>query len=74
MAELTAAAIERIVGPVDETMKAQILQTGANEAELLEAFAWVNADDALVDSGRSLPKGRVAELIDILRPPLADEA
>jgi hypothetical protein len=36
---------------------------------LREAFAWVGADEALVNEGRPLPSARVATLIGLLEPP-----
>jgi hypothetical protein len=71
---LSSEAIERVLGPVDNPTKAQIAGTGATEGELVEALAWVQADDVLVDEGRRLPTGKVAELVDILEPPPGDHA
>jgi len=64
---LTKDAIARVLGPVDEDLAAQLVGTGATEAELLEAHAWLISDEALINEGQHLPTGRVAELIDILR-------
>jgi hypothetical protein len=64
---LTKDAITRVLGPVDEDLAAQLVATGATEAELLEAHAWLISDEALINEGQHLPTGRVAELIDILR-------
>jgi hypothetical protein len=64
---LTKDAIARVLGPVDEDLAAQLVATGATEAELLEAHAWLISDEALINEGQHLPTGRVAELIDILR-------
>ncbi|EUB99941.1 hypothetical protein PMI07_006222 [Rhizobium sp. CF080] len=67
--------ITTILGPVDEALIAEINQTGASAGELAEAWAWLNADEALVNDGRSLPSGRVADLVSLLEaadPP--DEA
>ncbi len=58
--------IAAILGPVDRALMADITSTGASREELAEAWAWVNADEALVNEGRRLPTGRVAELIDLL--------
>ena len=55
-----------ILGPVDETLVADVIATGATPAELAEAFAWVNNDEALIGEGRPLPSGRVATLVDLL--------
>lgn len=65
---LKHADITAILGPVDETLMAELLATGATAGELAEAIAWVNNDEALICEGRHLPAGRVAALIDILTP------
>jgi hypothetical protein len=55
-----------VLGPVDETLVADVIATGATQAELAEAFAWINNDEALIGEGRPLPSGRVATLVDLL--------
>lgn len=66
MGALTMEAIKRVLGPVDNSLAAEIAATGASEEELAEAHAWVVSDEALVSDLRPLPKGRVAQLVDIL--------
>lgn len=68
MAKLTGDAIRRIVGTVDEKTAADLIATGASEEELLEAIAWVHADDAMMDRLRPMPSGRVARLVELLQP------
>ena len=58
--------ITAILGPVDETLIAEINRSGASAEELAEAWAWMNADEALINEGRPLPSGRVAELVALL--------
>ncbi|KSV73502.1 hypothetical protein N185_20680 [Sinorhizobium sp. GW3] len=70
---LKQADITAILGPVDETLVAELLATGATTGELAEAIAWVNNDEALIGEGRHLPAGRVAALIDILTPDNEEE-
>jgi hypothetical protein len=70
MKPLTSQDIRRIVGTVDEKTAADILAIGAREDELLEAVAWVRADDAMMDRLRPLPSGRVGRLVAMLQ---ADE-
>lgn len=70
---LTHEEMEAVLGPVDNALAADILATGATKAELAQAWTWVNSDDAQMDEGRSLPSGRVAQLIDILQPPEDDD-
>ncbi len=60
--------IAAILGPVDPMLIAEVAQTGTTPQELAEALAWMNADEALINEGRSLPSGRVAELIALLEP------
>jgi hypothetical protein len=71
----TAEEIRAIIGPAEDDLVARIMATGATEGEVLEAFTWSNADDAL---GRELgraPRERVAELCDLLaaEEPAPDE-
>lgn len=58
--------ITAILGPVDEVLIAEINRIGASHAELAQAWAWVSADEALINEGRPLPSGRVAELVSLL--------
>jgi hypothetical protein len=69
---LSSEDVRAVVGPIDETLLADILATGASAQELAEAWAWVSADEALVNAGRALPSGRVAQLIDLLEPDEGD--
>ncbi|NKX17244.1 hypothetical protein [Brucella pseudogrignonensis] len=55
-----------VLGSTDEVLAAELTATGASAAELAEALAWLNADEALVNEGRRPPSGKVADLIDIL--------
>ncbi|MFC4352596.1 hypothetical protein ACFOW6_13675 [Fodinicurvata halophila] len=64
---LTREAVTRVLGPVDNTISAELVATGASEAELQEAHAWLNNDEALINEGRHFPTGRVAELLEILK-------
>ncbi len=66
MTTLRKEAIHRILGPVGDTLAAELEATGASEAELAEAWAWVSSDDALMDEGRSYPGPRSAALMEIL--------
>lgn len=73
MTPLTREAIQRVLGPVDDQLAAEIAATGATEEELREAHAWVENDEPLVNELRPLPTGRVAQLAEILRPDWLDE-
>ncbi|MGK6312631.1 hypothetical protein [Neorhizobium sp. DT-125] len=63
---MTSDDVITILGPVDETLVADVIATGATQAELAEAFAWVSNDEALIGEGRHLPAGRVAALVELL--------
>lgn len=63
---MTSDEVIAILGPVDKTLVSEVVATGATQAELAEAFAWANNDEALIGEGRPLPRGRVAELVDLL--------
>lgn len=64
--------VTSVLGPVDDSLAAEILATEASLVELEQAWAWLNADEAQINAYRPLPTGRVAQLIDILSP-LDDE-
>jgi hypothetical protein len=66
MATLTKSAIRGVLGPVGDSLAAELVHTGATVAELREARAWVTSDEALVNELRPLPAGRVAALVEIL--------
>ncbi|WP_370955228.1 hypothetical protein [Bosea sp. RCC_152_1] len=57
--------IAAILGPVDPML---IAEMGTALEELAETWAWINADDALINAGRPLPSGRVAEFVALLEP------
>eukprot|EP00873_Tetraselmis_striata_P032747 jgi/Tetstr1/453011/TSEL_040047.t1 len=63
---LTRSEIERVLGPIDEHLAAEIAATEATEVDLTKALAWLDADEARVNEGDHLPTGKVAELIGIL--------
>ena len=56
----------RALGPADDVIIAQIIGTAATVDELAEAQAWIANDEPLMNAGKSLPSGRVGELIEIL--------
>ena len=66
MGPLTREDVVSVVGPADEVMIADVIATQATLAELSQAWAWVNSDEALIDEGRSPPSGRTAELVELL--------
>lgn len=66
---LTREQITSVLGPIDDVLAAEVLATGASLEELEAAFAWINADEALVNDLRPMPTGKVAQLIEILSAP-----
>ena len=57
---LTREETRALVGPADDATLAAILELGVTRAELAEARAWIENDEALVNEGRRSPSGRVA--------------
>lgn len=66
MTQLTREDVIKAVGEIDDVTTAQIIGTGATAEELAEAQAWRENDEALINTGRPLPSGRVGELVEIL--------
>ena len=73
MATLTREDVVAVLGPVDDSLVAEILGTDASREELVEAYAWFTNDEALMNAGRPLASGRVGRLIDILEAAEEDE-
>ncbi|HEX2135738.1 MAG TPA: hypothetical protein VHG30_07500 [Microvirga sp.] len=65
--KLTPEAVRALVGPVDDLTLAEILEMGATRAELAEALGWVENDEAMLNEGRPVPAGRVAQLVEMLK-------
>jgi hypothetical protein len=63
---LKRAEIIRVLGEIDDVIVAQIVASGATVHELAEAQAWVLNDEALLNSGKPLPAGRIGQIADIL--------
>lgn len=70
---LTREGVRRILGPVDDAFLAELAATGASDRDVAEAFAWVTNDEALMNDFRPLPKGKAADLVEILERRLAPE-
>lgn len=56
-----------LTGPVDDATLAEIVKLGVTRAELVEAQAWIENDEAMLNDGRGIPAGRIARVVDILR-------
>ena len=73
MPTLTADDVRAVLGPVDDSLVAELLATDASREELVEAYAWITNDEAPMNAGRPLASGRVAQLIDVLEAAVEDE-
>jgi hypothetical protein len=59
--------ITGILGPVDETLIVEIQRTGASAAEVLEAFARLEEDDAVGPIAHRPAEAKVVEVMAILQ-------
>jgi hypothetical protein len=66
MTSLTRKDIIAMLGPLDDSVVAEIIATGATREELAQARAWLANDEALINTGKPLPSGRVADIFDIV--------
>lgn len=62
----TAEEISAILGPIDETLLIEVRRTGASAAEVLEAFARLEEDDAVGPVARRAPAAKVVEVMAVL--------
>ena len=53
-------------GPLDDVTIAEILSMGVTPQEVAEAKAWLDNDEPLLNSGKSLAAGRVGRLVDLV--------
>jgi hypothetical protein len=63
---MTRKDVIETLGELDELTVANIIATGATAQELAEAQAWLSNDEALINTGRPLPTGRVGQLVEII--------
>lgn len=70
MTTLTRDEVLGTMGPLDDLRIAEIIGTGATEAELIEAKRWVDGYKRTLGDDEPLRPSVVARLCDILR---ADE-
>lgn len=63
---MTRNDIEKMLGPVDDHLAAEIVRTDASAEDLAQALVWISADEAMVNDGAHMPTGVVAELIGLL--------
>jgi hypothetical protein len=63
---ITKEDVDEIVGRLDDATTAALIATAATRDELLEAYAWLTADDAQHRRLHREPHGKVAWLCDLL--------
>ena len=66
MSAATRQDILAALGPVDDLLIAEIVGMGATVEELAEANAWIANDEALMNIGQPLARGRVSRLVEII--------
>lgn len=66
MAAITRKDVIDTLGELDDVTVADIIATGATLRESTEAQAWLANDEALINTGRPLPTGRVGQLVEII--------
>jgi len=64
---LTRDEVRALTGRSDDRVVTEILAMGASRAELAEARAWLENDEAMLNEGRPIPSGRVARLVETLQ-------
>lgn len=65
--KLTRDEVMALTGRSDDRVVTDILTMGASRAELAEARAWLENDEAMLNAGRPIPAGRVARLVEMLQ-------
>ena len=66
MTAVTRKDVIETLGELDDVTVANIMETGATPQELAEAQAWLANDEALINTGRPLPTGRVGQIVEII--------
>ena len=66
MAQLSPDDVRRFVGPVDDTVIADIIALGTTPEELAEAHAWLTSEEYLLNQGRSPPAGRAQRILTLV--------
>src|SRR5690349_6082589 len=73
MPTLTVDDVRAVLGPVDDSLVAEVLATGVSREELIEAYAWITNDEAPMNAGQPPASGRGAQLIEVLEAAVEDE-
>ncbi|KAB0264440.1 hypothetical protein [Microvirga brassicacearum] len=66
-AKLTYDEVKVLIGPANDKVISEILDTAATQAELVEARAWIENDEVMLNEGRAIPSGRIARLVELLK-------
>jgi hypothetical protein len=66
MPAITRKDVIETLGELDDITVTNIMETGATPQELAEAQAWLANDEALINTGRPLPTGRVGQIVEII--------
>lgn len=64
---LKRGEVRALIGRSDDRVVTDILNMGASRADLAEARAWLENDEAMLNEGRPIPSGNVARLIEMLQ-------
>lgn len=65
--KLTRDEVSALIGRADARVLTEILSLGPSRAELTEARAWLENDEAMLNEGRPIPTGRIARLVEVLQ-------
>ncbi len=64
---LTREETRALIGPADDATISEIMDLGVDRAGLIEALAWIDNDEAMLNEGRPTPTGQVARAVELLR-------
>src|SRR5262245_6916128 len=66
MSIVTRKDVTAMLGELGDDVVTEIIATGTTAEELAEAHAWLANDEPLMNTGRPLPSGRVARVVEIV--------
>ncbi len=66
MSVITGKEVRSILGPIEDSVVARIVELHPTRAEVAAAYSWLSTNDAPMNAGERLGSGKVAEIIDIL--------
>jgi hypothetical protein len=74
MSIVTRKDVTAMLGELGDDVATEIIATGTTAEELAEAHAWLANDEPLMNTGRPLPSGRVARVVEIVAAISEEEA